>query len=68
MVAAGRAYAAHGGVYILASLLWLWLVEDVRPEGWDIVGVLLCLAGTACILFAPRHWSCKADNVFHQAS
>lgn len=52
--AAGRAYAAYGGVYILASLLWLWLAEAVRPDRWDIVGVLFCLAGAACILFGPR--------------
>lgn len=52
--AAGRAYAAYGGVYILSSLLWLWLAEAVRPDRWDIVGVLLCLAGSACILFGPR--------------
>lgn len=52
--AAGRAYAAYGGVYILASLLWLWLAENVRPDRWDIVGGIVCLAGAAIILAAPR--------------
>ena len=51
---AGRAYAAYGGVYILASLLWLWRVEGVRPDRWDILGAVLCLAGAAIILYGPR--------------
>ena len=51
---AGRAYAAYGGVYIAASLVWLWAVEGQRPDGWDMTGALVCLAGAAVILFAPR--------------
>jgi small multidrug resistance family-3 protein len=51
---AGRAYAAYGGVYIVASLLWLWLFEGTRPDRWDLAGVLVCLLGTAIILFGPR--------------
>ena len=51
---AGRAYAAYGGVYILASLVWLWLVEGNRPDRWDILGAAICLTGAAIILFAPR--------------
>ena len=53
-VAAGRAYAAYGGVYIVASLIWLWAVEGVRPDRWDAIGGAICLAGAALILFAPR--------------
>ncbi|GLS22761.1 UPF0060 membrane protein [Labrys miyagiensis] len=52
--AAGRAYAAYGGIYIAASLLWLWRVEGVRPDAWDLAGAALCLAGMAVILFAPH--------------
>ena len=52
--AAGRTYAAYGGVYIVASLLWLWLVEGRLPDRWDITGALVCLAGGAIILFGPR--------------
>lgn len=52
--AAGRAYAAYGGVYIVASLLWLWGVEGARPDGWDVLGAIVCLAGAAIILFGPR--------------
>lgn len=51
---AARAYAAYGGVYIAASLLWLWIVEGTRPDRWDIGGVALCLAGALVILLAPR--------------
>jgi small multidrug resistance family-3 protein len=52
--AAGRAYAAYGGVYICASLFWLWAVEGARPDRWDISGAALSLAGAAIILAAPR--------------
>ena len=48
--AAGRAYAAYGGVYVVASLAWLWLVEGRNPSGTDLAGAGLCLAGTAVIL------------------
>lgn len=52
--AAGRAYAAYGGIYICASLLWLWAVEGVRPDRWDVIGAALCLVGTCVILLGPR--------------
>lgn len=51
---AGRAYAAYGGVYIGASLLWLWLVEARLPDRWDLLGATVCLAGAALIVLAPR--------------
>ena len=51
---AGRAYAAYGGVYITASLLWLWLAEGRRPDQWDVMGAAICLAGAAVILWGPR--------------
>ena len=51
---AGRAYAAYGGVYITASLLWLRLVEGRTPDRWEMVGALICLGGAGLILFAPR--------------
>lgn len=52
--AAGRAFAAYGGVYIAASLAWLWAVEGVRPDRWDVSGAALCLIGAAVILLGPR--------------
>lgn len=51
---AGRAYAAYGGVYIAASLGWLWAIEMQRPDRWDIAGAMVCLLGAAIIIFAPR--------------
>jgi small multidrug resistance family-3 protein len=53
--AAGRAYAAYGGIYILSSLLWLWLVENTRPDHWDMSGACICLLGAAVILYGPRN-------------
>ncbi|HWW46910.1 MAG TPA: YnfA family protein [Xanthobacteraceae bacterium] len=52
--AAGRAYAAYGGIYIVASIFWLWSMEGARPDRWDVTGAAVCLAGTAIILFGPR--------------
>jgi small multidrug resistance family-3 protein len=51
---AGRAFAAYGGVYIAASLVWLWLVEGTVPDRWDVIGASVCLVGAAVILFGPR--------------
>lgn len=51
---AGRAYAAYGGIYITSALLWLWIVEGVVPDRWDLGGALLCLAGAAVILLGPH--------------
>ena len=52
--AAGRAYAAYGGVYIVAAIGWLWTIEGLRPDRWDLLGGAVCLAGAAIILFGPR--------------
>ena len=51
---AGRAYATYGGVYITASILWLWAVERRAPDHWDILGAGVCLLGAAIILVGPR--------------
>ena len=52
--AAGRVYAAYGGVYIGVALIWLWAVDSIRPTLTDWVGVAVCLLGMAIILFGPR--------------
>ena len=52
--AAGRAYAAYGGVYIAASLCWLWLIEGQRPDRFDLTGAAICLVGAAVILLPQR--------------
>lgn len=51
---AGRAYAAYGGIYIVASLVWLWLFEGTRPDRWDVAGGAICILGAILILYGPR--------------
>ncbi|MFM5716011.1 YnfA family protein [Aeromonas allosaccharophila] len=53
--AAGRVYAAYGGVYIFVAIFWLWLVDGIWPSMWDLVGSFIALIGMAIIMFAPRH-------------
>jgi small multidrug resistance family-3 protein len=50
----GRVYAAYGGVFVVLSLLWGWGVDGRRPDNWDYVGGLLCIAGMAVMMYAPR--------------
>lgn len=52
--AAGRVYAAYGGVYIAVAMLWLWGVDRVTPTTTDWLGMGLCLLGMAVIMFGPR--------------
>lgn len=52
---AGRAYAAYGGIYIAASLGWLWIMEGQRPTATDAVGAVIAVAGALVIIgLAPR--------------
>lgn len=51
---AGRAYAAYGGVYIAAAVVWMWRVEGRAPDRWDVLGATLAIAGTCVIAFGPR--------------
>jgi small multidrug resistance family-3 protein len=52
--ASGRVYAAYGGVYITTALLWLWRVDGVAPDRWDMIGGAFCIAGMLVIYFGPR--------------
>jgi len=52
--AAGRVYAAYGGVYVSVALTWLWVVDKVRPTPWDVAGVAVALCGMGIIMFQPR--------------
>ena len=52
--AAGRVYAAYGGVYIFTAILWLWSVDGIRPTTYDLVGAAVALLGMAIIMFSPR--------------
>jgi small multidrug resistance family-3 protein len=49
-----RVYAAYGGVFVVLSLAWGWLLDRQVPDRFDLAGALLCLAGVALIMFAPR--------------
>jgi small multidrug resistance family-3 protein len=53
-VFAGRAFAAYGGIYIVVSLVWLLVIEGTRPDRWDAIGAVVCLLGSAIILWGPR--------------
>ena len=50
----GRTYAAYGGVFIILSLLWGWLVDKQRPDRFDLLGAALCLVGVLIIAYTPR--------------
>jgi small multidrug resistance family-3 protein len=52
--AAGRVYAAYGGVYIGMAIAWLWLVDGYRPTVWDTIGAAVSLAGMAIIIAGAR--------------
>jgi small multidrug resistance family-3 protein len=51
----GRVYAAYGGVFIVLSVLWGWLVDKKTPDMYDWLGAVICLLGASIILWAPRH-------------
>ena len=53
-VFAGRAFAAYGGIYIAASLLWLRIVEGAKPDRWDFLGAAICIIGCLVIFFGKR--------------
>ena len=51
--AAGRTYAAYGGVYVSIAVLWLWQIEGIKPTRWDIIGVAIILAGVTLMILQP---------------
>jgi small multidrug resistance family-3 protein len=53
-IAAGRVYAAYGGVYVATALVWLWFVQGIRPTMWDVLGASVAILGMAIIILAPR--------------
>lgn len=52
--AAGRVYAAYGGIYIGVAIIWLWVVDGIKPTTWDLVGSGVAILGMAIIMFGPR--------------
>ena len=53
-IAAGRVYAAYGGIDIGVAILWLWQIDDQKPTHWDLVGAAVAVAGMAIIMLGPR--------------
>lgn len=53
--AAGRVYAAYGGVYVSVALIWLWAIDGIRPSITDWLGVTVVLLGMLIIMLGPRH-------------
>ena len=51
--AAGRTYAAYGGMYIAVALVWLHFVDGVALTRWDMAGAGIALMGMAIIAFQP---------------
>ncbi len=50
----GRVYAAYGGVFVIMSIFWGWLIDGTKPDFWDALGAILCLLGVGVIMYAPR--------------
>ncbi|MEV0261045.1 YnfA family protein [Streptomyces sp. NPDC050617] len=50
----GRILAAYGGVFVAGSLAWGMAADGYRPDRFDVLGALICLAGVAVIMYAPR--------------
>lgn len=66
--ASGRVYAAYGGMYITIAIVWLWIVDGIKPGRWDYAGVALCLAGMVVIMLAPREQKTDTDIDPHRKS
>ena len=52
-MAAGRTYAAYGGMYVSTAILWLWLIENQTPDRWDLIGATVTMMGMGIIAFGP---------------
>lgn len=52
--AAGRTYAAYGGIYVAVAIGWLWWIERVTPTRWDVIGAAVIIAGMAIIVLQPQ--------------
>ncbi|MET7715075.1 YnfA family protein [Streptomyces sp. NPDC005407] len=50
----GRVLAAYGGAFVAGSIAWGMVADGYRPDRWDVIGALVCLAGMALIMYAPR--------------
>ncbi len=50
----GRVYAAYGGWFVVLSIVWGWVIDQIAPDRYDILGAGICLVGVAVIMYWPR--------------
>jgi small multidrug resistance family-3 protein len=50
----GRVYAAYGGIFVVLSLLWGWLMDGWNPDRFDLIGASIVFIGVAIVLWSPR--------------
>ncbi|BCL37277.1 YnfA family protein [Nostoc sp. MS1] len=50
----GRAYAAYGGIFIILSIIWGWLIDKIPPDRLDWIGTAIILVGVLVMMYAPR--------------
>ncbi|MFY9300124.1 MAG: YnfA family protein [Candidatus Nitrosotenuis sp.] len=49
-----RIYAAYGGIFIVMSIMWGWLIDGTRPDNYDVVGTIIAVTGVLIIYYYPR--------------
>jgi len=49
-----RAYAAYGGVFIVMSVFWGWLIDGIMPDNYDVIGTIIAVIGILIIFYYPR--------------
>lgn len=57
-----RIYAAYGGVFIVMSVLWGWLIDGISPDRFDVIGAAIAVIGVVIIFYIPR----KGEKVWKQ--
>jgi len=50
----GRVYAAYGGIFIISSIIWGFLVDRKKPDRYEIIGSVVCIIGASIIFYSPR--------------
>ena len=50
----GRVYAAYAVVFLIGATLWGWLLDERRPDRFDLLGAALVLAGIVVVLAGRR--------------
>ena len=50
----GRVYATYGGIFVVSSIIWGWMIDKKKPDRYEIIGAGIALIGAAVIMYAPR--------------